>query len=128
MRLVSLTRATTLAVSAAVAAIGCSGDAMLYDPEPHRAHIESIESILQKPESEPGDGAKIMEHAAQLAGAVGQTIDNHRAKETIKSLLIDFGQTLADMEASGGQIDLPDARERWKLLRDGLFKQADWYI
>jgi len=118
---------TTLSAVVVLTLTGCGGDAMLYDPEPYREHIENLESILQKPESELGDGAKIMEHAAKLAGALGRNIDNHRAKETVKSLLIDFGQTLSDIEAQGGQLDMAEAREQWKMLRDALFKPADWY-
>lgn len=119
---ISLAAASTL-----LALAGCGGGSILFDPEPYRAHIEGLEAILQKPAADPGDGAKMFSHAAELAGDLGLQIENARRKETVKSLLIDFGQSVSDEEASGGSIDMAAARQRWHQMRDSLFEQADWF-
>jgi len=54
-------------------------------------------------------------------------IDDARQKETVKSLLLDYGQGLSDEESAGYPIDVTDARARWQMLRNALFEPADWF-
>jgi len=116
-----------LVMGSVLVAAGCGGGGVRYDPEPYRQHIEGLESILQKPAAEMGDGGRIFGFAAQLAGDLGQKIENAKKKETVKSLLLEFGQRLSDREAGGSPIDLDEARAAWQPLRDSLFEPADWF-
>lgn len=113
--------------AALLVAIGCGGDAMRYDPEPYREHIESLENLIHKPAAERGDGGRIHKLAATLAGVLGEDIDNARMKEGVKTLLIDFGAHFSDVESSGGDVDLSEARAAWAALRDRIFQPADWF-
>jgi hypothetical protein len=77
--------------------------------------------------AEMGDGSKVYGFVAEIARDLGATIDNARQKETVKSLLLDYGQLLSDGEAGGYPFDAAEARARWQTLRDGLFQRADWF-
>jgi hypothetical protein len=127
MRFGPTTHATVLTTAVfLLATTGCGGSSK-YDPEPYRQQIEALETILAKPTAEMGDGSKVYGFVAEIARDLGATIDNARQKETVKSLLLDYGQLLSDGEAGGYPFDAAEARARWQTLRDGLFQRADWF-
>lgn len=113
---------------AGVALAQCSGgDAMKHEPEPYRQKIEQIESLLQKPESEPGDCSKLHVMSADLAGEVAKDIQHFTHKEIVTNRLVGFGQDFASLEEGGFPCDLAAARESWKAIRSELFIEADWF-
>ena len=119
-------RATLLVTSLVLFACG-SGDASKHDPELYRAQIEEIETLLEKPEAGPGDGGRLHVMSANLAGAVGMTIEHHTRKQTVMNLLISFGESFAHREEQGVSWEMAEAREFWKKVRSGIFNEADWF-
>ena len=103
------------------------GDAMRFDPETYKEHLMKIETLVQKPEAEPDDGAALSNHLTVLAGAMGQNIENFRYRETVMNTLITFGESYAALETQGVPLDMPAIKEGWKAMRDNLFKPADWF-
>lgn len=123
-------RAILLAFAALFAFVSCGPsyeDAMKHDPEPFRAQIEEVETLLQKPESELGDGSKLHITCANLAGALGRTIDNHTHKEFVMNRLVSYGAVYAQQEEANLPWDIAEAREAWKNVRADLFLDADWF-
>lgn len=116
-----------IGASALVALVGCGGEAMRYDPEPYREYIEGIEDLIQKAEAEPRDGAALYKLAAGLASDLGKTIENFQMRETVQNSLVNFGEYFAHKEEQGIPIDMAEARERWKKVRDNIFQSADWF-
>ena len=109
------------------ALVACSDESYKHDPEPYRQQIEEIETLLSKPNKERGDGGRLHTMCANLAGAVGKSIDNHTAKETVMNVLISVGETFAHREEQDLPWDLTEARAVWLKARTAIFQDADWY-
>ena len=109
--------------------IACGGgsDSMRFDPELYKEHLVKIETLVQKPEADPDDGAALSNHVTVLAGAMGQNIENFRYRETVMNTLIQFGESYAALETQGVALDMPEVREGWRAMRDNLFEPADWF-
>ena len=108
---------------------GCStgSDAMRYDPEIYKEHIEKIENLIHKAKAEPGDQETLSKHVNELAGAMGKDIENYRYREIVMNRLITFGDYFVNQATFGVEMDLAEARETWKPIRDELFEPADWF-
>ena len=116
-----------LATIATATLIACSEDTGYHDPQPYQEQIQEIETLLMKSEPELGDGGKLHVMCADLAGAIGPTIELHKNRQTVQNLLITVGEAYAAREEQGIPWTFEEARETWKTVRDAIFKQADWF-
>ena len=98
-----------------------------YDPEPYRAQIQQIESLVQKSYYTQGDGGRLHKYSADLAGAIRQDIPDYKVRERVMNRILNFGNHFADKEEQGAPVDLVEARAAWMTLRSDLFMHADWF-
>lgn len=111
----------------AIALLAACSPEYRHDPEPYRAKIEEIETLLTKTAPEPGDGGKLHTLCADLAGLVGPDIELHTNRQTVQNLIITVGEVYAHAEEQDLPWTIEDARESWKGMRDAIFLPADWY-
>ena len=126
----------TMTIAVGAVLYGCAPDER-HDPEPYKQYIQEIDTLLQKPTAEEGDGIAIATNCNELAGALGKNIKRPSARETVMNTIMVFGESLAAAEdlaiqyREEGQpvvpFDVTETRTQWELIRETIFKPASWF-
>jgi len=118
-----------LCAIAVLITLGCapsSDDSMKFEADAYRPQIEAIEQhIAAEPTATHGSRLGVL--ITDLAGELGNNINNQRFRETIQVRLVTFGDIFAMAEQQGVPFDPAQAQELWLQTRADLFKDADWF-
>jgi len=103
-----------------------SGASLGLDPEPHRAAIERMESVVyRRGPADFGDAEAVSGIASRLAQAVmgERSLAAHRAGTELLALAARAG---AAADVGYAMPDLPGLRREWEAVRDRVFRPAPW--